>query len=183
MRGLLFFALLAPFALLALACGTEDGETTRGEGEAAADSGEVARAAQRAGSEAAGGPERGGPDEPGGLDTAGGPEPSGGAAVPEIPILVPERPPELRTYRLLLVNPRPIRAVVYADAGADRVLLDTISRFDSSRVNVQVRAFRIRLMATDRFGERLGIVSLDLSPDSLNRWRVPAGPDRGSGGG
>ncbi len=160
MRGLLFFALLA------LACGTEGGEAPRGEGEAADDSAGIERAGERTG-----------PDAP------GGPEASAGRSVPEIPILVPERPPELRTYRLVLVNPRPILAIVYADAGSDRVLLDTLSGFDSSRVNVQVRALSIRLTATDRFGERLGVVSLDLSPDSLNRWRVPAGPDRGSGGG
>ena len=91
-----------------------------------------------------------------------------------------DRPSELRTYRLLLVNRWPIGAVVHADAGAGRVLLDSVPRRDSIRVNVEVRAARLRLTAQDRFGERLGSSFLDLATDSLNRWEVPD-PRSGSG--
>lgn len=151
---------LAVAALLALGCSGGDGEAA-GEGGTPADSPATAR-----GEAAAAAPGAGEPREP-------------EAEVPDIAILDPDRPAEARTYRLLLVNPRPIRVLVHADAGAARVLLDTVPRLDSLRVDVRVRAVRLRLTATDRFGERLGAASLELVPDSLNRWEVPAG----SGGG
>lgn len=87
--------------------------------------------------------------------------------------------PELRTYRLLLVNRRPIEVIVLADAGADSVVLDTVARLDSTRVNVQVRALGLRLVATDRWGEILAAESIELLPDTLVRWEVPpSGSDR-----
>lgn len=96
---------------------------------------------------------------------------------PEAPVPVADGSPEFRTYRLLLVNPRPIQTLVYADAGAQQVLLDTIPRADSSRVNVEIGGTRLRLTATDRWGERLAVAWIDLRVDSLHRWEVPAAAD------
>lgn len=148
---------LVAAALLALGC-------SGGEGEAVGDRGTPTDSPAAArGDTVAAGPQAADPRKPG----------DGG--VPDIAILDPDRATEPRTYRLILINPRPFRAVVHADAGAARVLLDTVPRHDSVRVDVRVRAVRLRLTATDRFGERLGAASLELVPDSLNRWEVPLG--------
>lgn len=149
-------------ALLALGC-------SGGESEAVGDRGTPADSlAATRGDTAAAAPAAADPREP------------EGGGVPDIAILDSDRPAEARTYRLLLINPRPIRAVVHADAGAARVLLDTVPRHDSVRVDVRVRAVRLLLTATDRFGEWLGAASLELVPDSLNRWEVPVGSGDGS---
>lgn len=101
----------------------------------------------------------------------------------EAPVLAADSSPRLRTYHLLLVNPGPIQTLVYADAGAERILLDTVPRADSVRVNVEVRAARLRLTATDRWGERLAAASIDLRPDSLHRWELPGGTPPAEDGG
>lgn len=113
----------------------------------------------------------------------GEPVPAADRPMAEVPILGPESLPELRTYPLLLVNRRSIDALVYADAGARSVLLDTLARLDSSRVDVRVQALRLRLLATDRWGERLASESVDLMADSVVRWEVPAGGGGDSTGG
>lgn len=164
MRTALLAALLA--CLPAVGCGADGPEASR-------DGGHEAPAAAGDGVDTASAGDRG---------EAGAPEETAPTSPPEVPVLEPETPGELRTYRILLVNPRPIRAVVYADAGAERVLLDTVPRRDSSRVNVEVRATRFRLIAIDGWGERLGAEEVEPPPDSLFRWEVPAASGGEAGG-
>lgn len=96
-----------------------------------------------------------------------------GPAAGPLPILPADTLHPLRSYALLLVNGGPGPAVVYADAGAGRVLLDTVAGADSVRVNVRVRATRLRLEAADRWGEPLGAGAVELVADSVARWSVP----------
>lgn len=91
--------------------------------------------------------------------------------------------PALRTYRLLLVNGNGIQALVYGSAGAERVLLDTLPRRDSARVEIRVRASWLLLEATDRWGQPLGEEErVDLLPAGVTRWEVPAASARAPGG-
>lgn len=110
-------------------------------------------------------------------DTSGPAEDAAGAsdARPALPLPGPEVEPELplRRYRLLLVNRAGVEAVVYASAGAGRVLLDTLAGRDSSRIDVEVRAERLRLEALDLGDETLADAEVRLDPDSLTRWEVP----------
>ncbi len=110
-------------------------------------------------------------------DTSGAAEDAAGAsdARPALPLPGPEVEPELplRRYRLLLVNRAGVEAVVYASAGAGRVLLDTLAGRDSSRIDVEVRAERLRLEALDLGDETLADAEVRLDPDSLTRWEVP----------
>lgn len=92
---------------------------------------------------------------------------------PPVPPLPPDTvEPALRTYRLLLVNPLGIEALVYASAGAGRVLLDSVAARDSSRVDIRVRARRVRMEAADAAGRPLAAELLELRSDTLLRWRV-----------
>lgn len=95
----------------------------------------------------------------------------------------PDLPPmpgegELRDFRLLLVNPHGREARVFASAGAVRVALDTVPAGDSVRVDVRVRADRIRLEAEDAGGAAIGSLELELEPGEINRWEIgpPPGP-------
>jgi hypothetical protein len=86
---------------------------------------------------------------------------------------------EPQTYALRLVNRTEQPAVVYADAGVGRVVLDTIEPADSARVNVEVRAREVRLRAMDLTGQPLITDTIALVADSLTRWEVwREGPDR-----
>ncbi len=84
-----------------------------------------------------------------------------------------EEPPPLRTYRVRLVNPSDAAALVYARAGAEAVLLDTVPPRDSVRVDVEVRADRLQLEVTDVSGEGRGSGELQLHADTVVRWEVP----------
>lgn len=86
------------------------------------------------------------------------PEAAGGAAGPGA-----------ETYRLRLVNPGRRFVVVYADGGADRVVLDTVPGGDSVRVNLRIRTDRVRLEA-EADGTVLGAGEVRLFPDSIVRW-------------
>lgn len=79
---------------------------------------------------------------------------------------------ELRTYPLRLVNRMEQPALVYADAGAGRVLLDTIGPLDSVRINVEVRAREVTLQATGLTGRPLIAATIAPAPDSVTRWEV-----------
>ena len=84
---------------------------------------------------------------------------------------------ELRTYSLRIVNHFPSDVLVYASAGAGRVVLDTVPERDSVRIDVQVRAERLLLEVTDRAGQSLLVHDLALLPDTLNRWVAAPGPE------
>lgn len=77
---------------------------------------------------------------------------------------------ELRTYPLRIVNRFSSRVLVYASAGAGRVVLDTVPAQDSVRIDVQVRAEHVLLEVTDPSGRSLLQHDLALIPDTLNRW-------------
>ena len=79
-----------------------------------------------------------------------------------------------REYRILLVNPLDVDAYVSAAAGAGSVVLDTVPRRDSVRVNVRVRADLVRLEARDAEGILLASTDLALAGDTLNRWDIEA---------
>lgn len=95
---------------------------------------------------------------------------------PVDPDLGVEEPPPLRTYRVRLVNSAETPALVYASAGAEPVLLDTVPGGDSVRVDVEVRADRLQLEASEPSGEPLGAGELELHPDEVVRWEVPGAP-------
>lgn len=78
----------------------------------------------------------------------------------------------LREYRLLLVNALDVDAHVFAAAGAGNVVLDTVPRLDSARVNIRVRADIVRLEARDDEGMLMRETDLALAPDTLNRWII-----------
>ena len=78
--------------------------------------------------------------------------------------------PELRAYPLRIVNHFSAQIVVWASAGAQRVVLDTVPARDSARIDVQVRAQRILLEVTDASGRPLLQHDLALLPDTLTRW-------------
>ncbi len=80
----------------------------------------------------------------------------------------------LREYRLLLVNALDVDAHVFAAAGAGSVVLDTVPRLDSVRVNILVRADIVRLEARDDEGMLMRETDLALAPDTLNRWIIEA---------
>jgi len=77
-----------------------------------------------------------------------------------------------REYRILLVNPLDVDAYVFAAAGAGSVVLDTVPRRDSVRVNIRVRADLVRLEARDTEGTLLAEIDLALARDTLNRWAI-----------
>ena len=77
-----------------------------------------------------------------------------------------------REYRILLVNPLETDAHVFAAAGAGSVVLDTVPRRDSVRVNIRVRAGLVRLEARDAGGLVLAEIDLALARDTLNRWVI-----------
>ncbi len=79
-----------------------------------------------------------------------------------------------REYRILLVNPLDIDAYVFAAAGAGSVVLDTVPRRDSVRVNIRVRADLVRLEARAEGGMLLAETDLALAGDTLNRWAIEA---------
>jgi len=79
------------------------------------------------------------------------------------------------TFRILVVNDAGVEARVWADAGAGRVLLDTVAAGDSGRVNLDMDAASVWLEALDRAGEVIHDGRVELHPDSLNRWTIPAG--------
>ena len=144
-------------ALLAAGCGERPGESARSAEQGAAD-----------------------PSSASGADTtaqvpAAGPD---SAALARLALPGDESPPEPVTYRLLLVNPNPGRAVVHASAGAGRVVLDTVPGADSLRIDVRLRARAVRLEAADVGGRSLGTMELLLEPDSVHRWEVPFGKSR-----
>jgi hypothetical protein len=87
---------------------------------------------------------------------------------------VPIEELEAQTYPLRLVNRTAQPAVVYADAGAGRVVLDTIAPLDSTRVDIEVRAAELRLQATDLAGQSLITATVAPVADSLTRWEVPS---------
>ncbi len=79
---------------------------------------------------------------------------------------------ETRTYLLQLVNLTGEPAVVYADAGAGRVVLDTLDARDSARVNIEIRAREVRLEASDLTGRTLREARISPRADSLTRWEI-----------
>lgn len=89
------------------------------------------------------------------------------------PDLVGER--ELLTYELSLVNRTEVDLIIYANAGADRVVLDTVPGQDSTHVNVEIRARRVTLEAEDGAGQTVGSDVLELVPASRNRWEIRPG--------
>lgn len=104
-------------------------------------------------------------------------------------VLTPPGPPplpplpgegELRDFRLQLVNTAPGRVVVYASAGAARVVLDTVPGRDSTLVNLRVRAERVDLVAADEAGREIAGGALELLPDLLNRWEIRGGAAPGT---
>lgn len=160
---------LLGFVALAWACGGPPGEE-----DAGASSAEGSAAVAEAG-----GAETGAAGGEPATDTARvqgtGPAAAGSADGRETGAEEPlvEEPPRLRTYRVRLVNPSDTAALVYASAGAEAVLLDTVPPRDSVRVDVEVRAERLQLEATDASGEPRGSGELELDPDVVVRWEVP----------
>lgn len=111
-----------------------------------------------------------------------GPDPASHTA-PEIPGATPlpgEQEEELRRYRLLLVNGTEVDAVVFASAGADRVVLDTVLQGDSIRVDVEVRSRWLRLEASDDRGVELGGEEVEPGDEGVFRWRVSGRTPPGS---
>lgn len=98
---------------------------------------------------------------------------SAGAGPVGTPGLGDSEPPPLRAYPLLLVNPGRMEARVFASAGAGRVPLDTLAAGDSARVDVRVRATRLRLEAEAPGGRPLGAEEIELTEGALLRWEVP----------
>ncbi len=110
------------------------------------------------------------------VDEGSGREASAPAPFPPLP---GEGPP--RTFELRLVNLREIGAVVSARAGAERVVVDTVPALDSVVVHLRVRADWVELDAVGPDGEELAGGRLDLRPDSLNRWTIPAVSENAAG--
>tara|TARA_B100001750_G_scaffold213630_1_gene196255 strand:+ start:1110 stop:1541 length:432 start_codon:yes stop_codon:yes gene_type:complete len=79
---------------------------------------------------------------------------------------------EVHTYHLLLVNTREVEAHVFAQAGAARVLLDTVPALDSVRLDIRLRATRVNLEAEDAIGRLLYSDLLELQIESANRWVI-----------
>lgn len=147
---------------VAAACG---GPRSEDAGEADAASGDTAAATAPVGAADTG--EATGADE-----APAGPGDTASAGATTLPPLAGEGEP--RRYRLLIVN-RGVEAIhVHASAGAGRVVLDTIPGRDSARVDIRVRADRIRLEAEDAAGIPVARIELDLRSAGLNRWEVPA---------
>ena len=84
---------------------------------------------------------------------------------------------ELRTYPLRIVNRFSTEIMVWASAGAQRVVLDTLAAHDSVRVDIQVRAQRVLMEVTDASGRPLLQHDLSLLADTVTRW--VAEPARG----
>jgi hypothetical protein len=99
--------------------------------------------------------------------------------MPPIPLLPGEG--EARDFRLLLVNLSAQQAFVYARAGAQTVVLDTVPASDSVRVDIRVRSDRVDLEAEGPPGRPLAAVTLKLQAGVLNRWEI-GGVDAGAPG-
>jgi hypothetical protein len=91
-------------------------------------------------------------------------------AMPPIPLLPGEGEP--RDFRLLLVNLSAQRALVFARAGAQTVVLDTVPATDSVRVDIRLRSDRVDLEAEGPPGRTLSAVTLELEVGVLNRWEI-----------
>jgi hypothetical protein len=79
---------------------------------------------------------------------------------------------DLRIYHVLLVNTREVEAHVFAQAGAARVMLDTVPALDSVRLDIRLRAARVNLEAEDEIGQLLSSDLLELRVESANRWVI-----------
>lgn len=81
---------------------------------------------------------------------------------------------EPREYRLLLVNRTDREALVFASAGAARIVLDTVPGVDSLLVDIRLRADHVDLEAEDDTGRVLSTTSIDLVRTVINRWEILA---------
>jgi len=96
--------------------------------------------------------------------------PLSGPPIPSVSTVFGEG--DLRTYHLLLVNTREVEAHVFAQAGAARVMLDTVPALDSVRLDIRLRATRVNLEAEDAIGRLLYSDLLELRVESANRWVI-----------